>query len=182
MKAENRIRKMEEATGINEPCVVCDVLNSELAEFYAWFADKSLEKLDGPRDLMPRVCHWCGKTRPQDVTHYTVNERALIERHDAAWFAGRLTCAPECKGLHDELLAMYEKHSYIQLGVYYEEGRAMSDAAVERMLAYIEENAPCPFYHYICTVEGCTCEYPKSEKEFQANRETNKRLREYRAA
>jgi hypothetical protein len=169
MKAESRIRKIEEATGINEPCVVCDVLNSELAEFFAWFVEKGLNKPeDTPRDLMPRVCHWCGKTRQQDVTDYSVSERALIERHDGAWFAGRF-CAAENKGLHDELLSIYDERSREQLGIYYEAGRAMTNAAIERTRAYIEERHPCPFYHYICTVEGCTCEYPKSEAEWHRN-------------
>lgn len=179
---ENRLQRLEQETGINEPCVVCDVLNAELAPLYAFCIEKGLHRDENePRDIMPRVCHWCGKTSNQDVTVYTVSERALIERHEAAFFEGRY-CAPENKGLHDELLEMYETVSRRQSGDHYEELYALERKAVAFMLEYIEENDPCPVYHYLCTVENCACEYPKSEAEFQANRAQKKRQRERQRA
>ncbi|MGA9997399.1 MAG: hypothetical protein WBP93_18415 [Pyrinomonadaceae bacterium] len=182
MKLENRLQRLEQETGINEPCVVCDVLNAELAPLYAFCIEKGLHRDEGePRDLMPRVCHWCGKTLNQDVTSYTVSERALIERYEAAFFEGRY-CAPENAGVHDKLLAMYETVSRRTSGDYYGELNELERKAVDFMLKYIEENAPRPFYHYLCTVEGCACEYPKTEAEWQANTEQKRREAERRRA
>jgi hypothetical protein len=80
MSLQTRLEKLEQVTGINEPCAMCETVDKFTERMVA------LQKGLGivPKPAKPvRInieCGWCLTSRPCDVCDYTLSERTLGAR------------------------------------------------------------------------------------------------------
>lgn len=167
MSMQTRIKKLEHATGINEPCEVCDLVDDYAKRAVTIRRELGIP-VSNPQGRAPwlHTCPWCLRQVDTDIGDFTLSERVLFERRDAAGEQGRV-CAPENATLDDEIDAAVERVQRKLYGPHYETGAHL----LERFKAEIDRivERRVPRFHYLCRVEGCACGYPKTEEEFRAN-------------
>lgn len=167
MKAENRIRKIEEATGINEPCEVCEASNEFARRVQEFLEAHNIKRLETqPSDILTIACAWCLRPVRVSLIGFTLSERVLYERMDAVYEAGTL-CEPGNATLHSELDAAFKRLSQ----EWYGEHAGEYEQLVEECSQKIDEIAArkAPRKIYLCRVPGCECQYPKTEEEWHRN-------------
>jgi hypothetical protein len=164
MNIQTRVEKLEQATGINEPCEICDLIEDYVKRELKMMAELRLPIRESPRPvIMSRTCPWCLRSADSDRSLFTLSERVLFERRAAAAAQGQL-CLPENATLDEEITAAFARVDRELYGPHYEACAGLRErfkAEVERVVARNK-----PRFHYLCRVEGCTCEYPKTEEEF----------------
>lgn len=165
MSVQSRLGKLEEATGINEPCEVCETVGR--------FTKSAVELLNRigivdrtPSAITSITCAWCLRPITVDVAEYTLSERVLFERLDAAYTNGTF-CLPENKTLWDEVTAALDRSARKKYGQHYERYRELEDKCHSEINEIATRRAPLKMY--LCRVAGCACEYPKTEAEWRAN-------------
>jgi hypothetical protein len=167
MNVQTRVSKLEEATGINEPCEVCEAssrLSAKITDFNRSIGFK--RDKPGPGDLANKVCAWCLRSVATNYAGYSISLRVLFERCEAAFDQGAY-CALENETLMEELEAACELQEREWYGTYYESVKALIDEYRAEVEEIFTRTAPRKIY--LCRVPACMCDYPKTEKEWQSN-------------
>lgn len=166
MKAENRIRKIEEATGINEPCPVCEHIDDLEPRLLALAArlGVQLPQPFGPKMAFP--CYYCPRVKYLEVGEFSVSERVLFERLESAFTEGWL-CMPENSTIREEIGMAIERISRAKWGEHHAKVEAVCDEHLEELKQICAHLIPRRIY--VCRVPGCGCEYPKTEEEWHRN-------------
>jgi hypothetical protein len=170
---------MEKTLGVNQPCEVCD-LTQESSRRLAEELDRLNFKLHKAQESDTRryPCAWCGRETEIDFTGFTASERELFERLHAVYYAGT-HCAPENATLLDEIRAACERAERERYGQHYDVVRNHLDEYKRNMADLTDRmygQGITPRHHYLCRVEGCLCNYPKTEAEYEANKRELMRL------
>jgi hypothetical protein len=163
---QNRVRKLEDATGINEPCEVCEAakrFEAKLEDFHKSIRFKRAKPK--PDELVTRACYWCLRPRVESWAGYSENLRALFERLSVAWEQGTL-CAPENANLFEELKIACEVHERGLYGEHYDAVKALIDEYIDEMPKIAARTNPRKIY--FCRGLDCHCNYPKTEEEWRA--------------
>jgi hypothetical protein len=173
-KIITRVEKLEAATGINEPCEMCDLT---AAQNERW--TETLTRLGyrfrpvSESDILNSSCLWCERSVKINLENFNLSERVLFERSQAAHYAGTF-CAPENKNLHNEVMAACERAGREKYGKLYDSEEAQAllaelEQATRDLANSLFDRGITTRHHYICQIADCKCNYPKSESEYQAN-------------
>lgn len=162
---QTRVGKLEQVTGINEPCEICEAVNKYTERIVA--LRKSLGIALRPvKSVRINVrCGWCCASHSCDVGEYTTTERALWERIKEADQSGTF-CLPENRNLFDDLFAAIDRLAREDYGAHYNLYKELSDECNAKIQRVASRNVPRSIY--LCRVPGCKCDYPKTEAEWHA--------------
>jgi hypothetical protein len=158
-----RLEKLEGATGINDPCAVCDLqarFEARIEEFEKSIGIKSLRPR--PCDLTYSPCSWCLRPRETNLSDYSISERALWEKWSAIHRDG-LRCANAA--VKAEVDAMCEATGRRKYGEHYDTYVAM----LNEFTRGLHEIRGVPKQIYLCRVPECQCVYPKTLEQAHAN-------------
>lgn len=125
MNLQNRLERLEQATGINDPCPVCDLrarFEARIKEFELSLGIKPVRPR--PCDLTYSPCPCCLRQRETNLSGYSISERALWEKWKAVRRGGLRYKNEVVKA---ELLAMCEAVSRRKYGEHYDTYAAMLD-------------------------------------------------------
>lgn len=163
---KRRVENLEIASGINETCPACElsILYERRAEEMTSALGISLPK-PSEKDLMRVRCIWCWRSHNYNMKGYTQSERALCERVDIVYEQGTL-CASENTTLLDETQAAHERVTRERYGAHYEAFRGLFDERNRELSKVAEKHVLRQ--PYLCRIEGCGCDYPKSVEEYLA--------------
>lgn len=68
MSIQTRVEKLEQATGINEPCEVCDLIEEFVKRSLAVMTEFGIPIRESPRTaITPHTCPWCLRRGNQDL-------------------------------------------------------------------------------------------------------------------
>jgi hypothetical protein len=173
-KITSRVEKLEEACGVNQPCEFCDFMekqNRRWTETLTRYGYQSPALKESDIRLCP--CAWCGRPVKTSFANFTASERALFDRMEATGRDGTM-CALENATLFDEIFAACKRADAITFGEAYQaqEVQELKAAMLKETIDLtnaLADRGIMPRLHYICRVDGCACNYPKSESEYQAN-------------
>jgi hypothetical protein len=144
----DRMRKLEEATGWQRPCAVCDAIS-------AWSERVAALRTTPPRGapvFYDSTCAWCLRVVRCDLADYTPAEQKLYRRWLALLDAGQL-CAPETESLWAQLESAFDGHGRELYGP----GYGALAAELERALARACAEMVTPLRPPVCRVPNCTC-------------------------
>lgn len=162
---ERRVEKIEQATGINEPCPVCVAtlrLNKRAAELQRAL---NLPLPDASR-MMRLRCFYCQREEVYPVGSFTPEEIAAFEA-DSIFYARGEMCRPEAKRAADMMLEAVERMT----ATYYGEHADKFQAILDDYMAEVFGDAFRfrAVSAYLCRVPGCGCDYPRTLAEWRKN-------------
>lgn len=165
MKVISRLEKAERESGINKPCEVCE-LDKDNARRVHGLTVKYGHTMPEPQphEIMESQCYWCWRTHTTSLVLMNDAERAAYLRYFAVGDAG-LWCAPEHSTLKAEMSAACNNSERRFFGEHFDELKAILEDH-RRDLELIAARR-LPIIHYLCRVDGCECDYPKTEEDWQ---------------
>lgn len=156
MNLQTRLAKLESASGIFEPCAVCEVSEEFMERLRAMRKMRGLPLHAAPQDTRPATCVWCARPIVSDFSHVKGSERASVERlfdrSRAAYTEGRL-CDPKEREGYTQLIAIGERTGLALYGEAYREYIRDFNAALDAATARMGQ----PRMLYKCQIEGCDC-------------------------
>ncbi len=170
MALEARLRQLEKATGINEPCPVCEIMEEWGVRIGAECEAAGGTCRDYPFVPFAEFCPYCARERVTNAGAFTEGEREVMRRYDAAFREGTV-CALDKAGVDAEIAAMFERRGQEVYGAFYDRWRELREEQ-ERAVDEVARRV-APRYHYLCRVAGCACEYPKTEYQWVENSRAN---------
>jgi hypothetical protein len=146
MNLHGRVKKIEEATGINDPCWMCEVCDGMAREFINYLEARGAPLPQvSPADLLPNACPACGLAGQTNVAGYDESERALFLKSKEAvrlFYQGEIGFE-ESDALLTEFIEIAERKDEAQMGEHYKAAMAVSQkwarefygqpATIERM-------------------------------------------------
>lgn len=161
---ERRVEKIEQATGINEPCEVCDAIDRCAKRVVELQYQLGIESDKRAPVIKHFRCAWCLRDTVLDVVEYTEEERALVDRIEEGYANGTYCADPS---LWDELAAAFDRVDREKYGAHYDRFREIYDACNAEIEEVMTRRAPRNLY--LCRVPGCSCNSPKTEAEWLRN-------------
>ncbi len=129
MNLEGRVRKIEEAAGINDPCWMCEVCDGMAREFINYLEARGATIPEvSPADLLPDACPACGRAAQTNVAGYDESERALFLKSKEAvrlFYQGEIGFE-ESDALLTEFIEIAERKDEAQMGEHYKAAMAVS--------------------------------------------------------
>lgn len=168
---KDKLKRLERAAGVNEPCEVCEAINRHEASVVELMNRLGIVEPKLPPAMFRTFCAWCLRPLTVDLSFFTLSERALFERMATAYPGGTL-CLQENKNLWEELEAAFERTAREKYGPHYDEYRKLSEAHAEEMDWIFARRTPAMMY--LCRVPGCRCLSPKTEDEWRRNVKTKR--------
>ena len=163
---EKRIGRIEAAT----ICVACQMPPDFFAEYISIRRRAGLPLSVDLADTYPSLCAYCGIVRRVPLMDFLPAERELIVRCSDAYDEGTF-CLAEIESAfaeRDELFKRKDAELYgpllAEITDFHRRGRALQ----EKELA-----ARRPVVPYLCRVEGCGCDYPKTVEEWRERVDEN---------
>lgn len=169
MRLQNRVEKLEWATGINVPCEVCEAISRSEARTLELEARLGIIEPKVPPVPFQTNCGWCLRPVTVDLCDFNLGERVLYERMRAVYPAGTL-CLPENKALWDELTAAFDRIAREKYGDHYDQYREVQNVYLNELAEISTRRAPRTIY--LCRVPGCSCSHPKTEGEWHRRVQT----------
>jgi hypothetical protein len=166
MSLQTRVSKLEDVSGINEPCEVCEAskrLNMRLNEMVTRLG---IVLPKSPPAKLQDVCSWCLRPVALDLGGLKVSERVIYERMSEAYEKGTI-CLPENSTLRAELDAAFEREGREMYGQHYDQYMIESQIFEDEVAEISRRRVPRRLY--LCCVPGCACSYPKTEDEYHRN-------------
>lgn len=168
MGIKSRLERAEHQLGIGGECEACEVRDRFTKRLARRFEEWGVSAEDGGAPTIETRCDWCGAARTARLVGHTIEEAADFERMDAMYWAGEM-CLPEYAPLKAAVLGRLRRAAVERYGEEH------AGEIAERVAAYNAEldlirRPPLP---YLCRVENCECEYPKTFAEWRRNAQAN---------
>jgi hypothetical protein len=164
MRTEMRLKRIEEATGVNEPCEVCDHIEASIVQIEELALRLGVPLSEATPPEMAFPCHYCLRVKYIKVGEFSLSERVLFERLHAAYDAGTL-CTPENYRLRDEIGAACDGHSRAEWGEHFPALQSLTSEQHENLAQICAHLIPRKIY--LCRVSGCGCNHSKTEEEWR---------------
>jgi hypothetical protein len=144
---KKRIARIEDETGIKEPCAVCEVTSRYCEKLIA------VRKLPpaSPALMVNRRCAWCGCPYSVNMGDYGPELAKEWEECLALHDAGKY-CDPKVQARYEGARARMEERSREIYGPEYTAIIQEAERAMDEVTRALPLRIP-----YVCTVEGCTC-------------------------
>jgi hypothetical protein len=146
MRLTRRVERLESASGINEPCAVCDAIH-RMGDRLALIRKVEMKS----SEVYESRCAWCGRSAKYltDTSDPTFAE--LYKRWTDLMDAGK-HCDPATQEMYSRLTVLFRQRGLDLYGPEYE--RVLEQFELEmREISMVQK----PRFPYVCTVEGCTC-------------------------
>lgn len=127
MNLQSRVKKIEEETGIADPCWMCEATAGITLAFRGCLESRGVFIPNAaPWDLMTMPCVACGKPEPVSLTNYDKGERELyIKTHEAlaAHYNGKMTFE-ELNVWLSKFIELCDRKDGERIGEHFKEARA----------------------------------------------------------